>query len=122
MVVIKHTSTLLTVYAHNSKILVKEGQNVIRGQKIAEMGNTDTDQVKLHFEVRLQGKPVDPLKYLPPRWTMRTDADSESRVHRGRTAGRALGPKSPSWPSRKTRLSPQRRKVELLNGRPRSTI
>ena len=67
MIVVKHSSTLISVYAHNSKMLVKEGQSVTRGQKIAEMGNTDADQVKLHFEVRLQGKPVDPLKYLPPR-------------------------------------------------------
>ena len=67
MVVINHSSTLLTVYAHNSKILVKEGQRVTKGQKIAEMGNTDADQVKLHFEVRRQGKPVDPLKFLPQR-------------------------------------------------------
>ena len=67
MIVVKHSATLISVYAHNSKMLVKEGQNVTKGQKIAEMGNTDADQVKLHFEVRLQGKPVDPLKYLPPR-------------------------------------------------------
>ena len=67
MIVVKHSSTLISVYAHNSKMLVKEGQNVTKGQKIAEMGNTDADQVKLHFEVRLQGKPVDPLKYLPAR-------------------------------------------------------
>ena len=67
MVVINHSTAWLTVYAHNSKILIKEGQVVTKGQKIAEMGNTDTDQVKLHFEVRRQGKPVDPLKYLPQR-------------------------------------------------------
>ena len=67
MVVINHSSAWLTVYAHNSKVVVKEGQVVTKGQKIAEMGNTDADQVKLHFEVRRQGKPVDPLKYLPQR-------------------------------------------------------
>ena len=67
IVVIKHSSTLISVYAHNSKLLVKEEQSVTRGQKISEMGDSDTDQVKLHFEVRLQGKPVDPLKYLPQR-------------------------------------------------------
>lgn len=65
LVIIKHDSTFLSVYAHNSKILVKEGQQVAKGQKIAEMGNTDTDQVKLHFEIRQQGKSVDPMKYLP---------------------------------------------------------
>ncbi len=67
MVVIKHSNAWLTVYAHNSKLLVKEGQTVSKGQKIAEMGNTDADQVKLHFEVRRQGTPIDPLKYLPLR-------------------------------------------------------
>ena len=67
MVVINHSSAWLTVYAHSSKILVKEGQIVTKGQKIAEMGNSDADQVKLHFEVRHLGKPVDPLKYLPQR-------------------------------------------------------
>ncbi len=67
MLVIKTSSVIFTVYAHNSKLLVKEGQNVTKGQKIAEMGNTEADQVKLHFEVRRQGKPVDPLKFLPPR-------------------------------------------------------
>ncbi|HEU4709159.1 MAG TPA: peptidoglycan DD-metalloendopeptidase family protein [Methylophilaceae bacterium] len=65
LVIIKHDSTFLSVYAHNSKILVKEGQQVAKGQKIAEMGNTDTDQVKLHFEIRQQGKSVDPMKFLP---------------------------------------------------------
>jgi lipoprotein NlpD len=67
MVVIKHNKTYLSVYAHNSVILVREGQTVIRGQKIAEMGNSDSEDgsVKLHFEIRRLGKPVDPLKYLP---------------------------------------------------------
>ena len=65
LIVIKHSGNFITVYAHNSKLLVKDGQTVTKGQKIAEMGNTDADQVKLHFEVRQQGKPVDPLQYLP---------------------------------------------------------
>ena len=65
LVIIKHNNTYLSAYAHNDKILVKEGQNVAKGQKIAEMGNTDADQVKLHFEIRKFGKPVDPNKYLP---------------------------------------------------------
>lgn len=67
LLIVKHNNTFLTAYAHNSRILVKEGQAVSRGQKIAEMGDTEADQVKLHFEVRRQGKPVDPLKHLPPR-------------------------------------------------------
>ncbi|HET7775654.1 MAG TPA: peptidoglycan DD-metalloendopeptidase family protein, partial [Azospira sp.] len=67
LVIIKHDATFLSAYAHNNNILVKEGQSVTRGQKIAEMGNTDTDQVKLHFEIRRQGKPVDPAQYLPKR-------------------------------------------------------
>lgn len=67
LVILKHNNTYLSAYAHNQNILVKEGQSVSKGQKIAEMGNTDADQVKLHFEVRRQGKPVDPLKYLPVR-------------------------------------------------------
>ncbi|MDR2789186.1 MAG: peptidoglycan DD-metalloendopeptidase family protein [Candidatus Accumulibacter sp.] len=67
LVIIKHDATYISAYAHNQNILVKEGQSVTKGQKIAEMGNTDADRVKLHFEVRRQGKPVDPLKYLPPR-------------------------------------------------------
>jgi lipoprotein NlpD len=66
LVIIKHNGTYLSAYAHNREIVVKEGQQVTRGQKIAEMGNTDADQVKLHFEIRQNGKPVDPLKYLPP--------------------------------------------------------
>jgi lipoprotein NlpD len=64
LVIIKHNSTYLSVYAHNSLILAKEGQQVSRGQKIAEMGNTDSNTVKLHFEIRRQGKSVDPSKYL----------------------------------------------------------
>lgn len=64
LIIIKHDKTFLTAYAHNSQILVKEGQVVKKGQKIAEMGNTDADQVKLHFEVRRFGKPVDPTQYL----------------------------------------------------------
>ena len=65
LVIIKHNKTYLSAYAHNHKILVKEGQSVARGQKIAEMGDSDADQVKLHFEIRRFGKPVDPIKYLP---------------------------------------------------------
>lgn len=64
LIIIKHDKIFLTAYAHNSQILVKEGQAVKKGQKIAEMGNTDADQVKLHFEVRRFGKPVDPTQYL----------------------------------------------------------
>lgn len=67
LVIVKHDATFLSAYAHNQKILVKEGQNVKRGQRIAEMGNTDSDTVKLHFEVRRQGKPVEPLDFLPKR-------------------------------------------------------
>jgi lipoprotein NlpD len=66
LIVIKHNNTFLSVYAHNNELLVKEGQNVAKGQKIAEMGSTDTDRVKLHFEIRRFGKPVDPVKLLPP--------------------------------------------------------
>jgi len=64
LVIVKHNKTYLSAYAHNSQVLVKEGQEVAKGQKIAEMGNTDADQVKLHFEIRKLGKPVDPSKYL----------------------------------------------------------
>ena len=65
LVIIKHNATWLSAYAHNEKILVAEGEEVKKGQKIAEMGSSDADQVKLHFEIRKQGKPVDPLKFLP---------------------------------------------------------
>lgn len=67
LVIVRHNASYLSAYAHNSKILVKEGQAVTKGQKIAEIGNSDADQVMLHFEIRHQGKPVDPLKYLPAR-------------------------------------------------------
>lgn len=65
LIIIKHNKTYLSAYAHNDKVFVKEGQAVNRGDKIAEMGRTDADQVKLHFEVRRLGKPVDPAKFLP---------------------------------------------------------
>ena len=64
LIIIKHNATFLTAYAHNQALLVKEGDAVTKGQKIAEMGNSDSNRVMLHFEVRRQGKPVDPMKYL----------------------------------------------------------
>jgi len=67
LIIIKHDATFLTAYAHNRALMVKEGDAVTKGQKIAEMGNSDSDRVMLHFEVRRQGKPVDPMKYLPPQ-------------------------------------------------------
>jgi lipoprotein NlpD len=67
LVIVKHEGDFLTAYAHNRKILVNEGQTVKRGQQIAELGSTDSDIPKLHFEVRLSGKPVDPMRYLAQR-------------------------------------------------------
>ncbi|WP_432379588.1 peptidoglycan DD-metalloendopeptidase family protein [Duganella sp. P38] len=67
LVIVKHSNNLLSAYAHNRTILVKEGQSVNKGQMIAEMGDSDTDSVKLHFEIRQQGKPVDPSRFLPNR-------------------------------------------------------
>lgn len=67
MVIIKHTPALLSVYAHNKTITVKEGQTVTRGQQIATMGNSDTSRVKLYFEIRRNGKPVNVMAVLPPR-------------------------------------------------------
>ncbi|MET3182648.1 UNVERIFIED_ORG: lipoprotein NlpD [Variovorax guangxiensis] len=67
LIILKHNNTYLTAYAHNQTLLVKEDQSVQKGQKIAEMGNSDADRVKLHFEIRRQGKPVDPSRYLPNR-------------------------------------------------------
>jgi lipoprotein NlpD len=65
LVIIKHNKVYISVYAHNQLLLVKEGQSVVKGQKIADMGASDADQVKLHFEIRRFGKPIDPLKLLP---------------------------------------------------------
>ena len=67
LVIVKHNANYLTAYAHNQALLVKEDQIVKRGQKIAEMGSTDADRVQLHFEIRKQGKPIDPTRLLPPR-------------------------------------------------------
>ena len=67
LIILKHNNTYLTAYAHNQNLLVREDQAVKQGQKIAEMGSSDADRVKLHFEVRRQGKPVDPMGYLPRR-------------------------------------------------------
>ena len=63
LVIVKHNNSYITIYAHNSKNLVKEGDTVKRGQKIAEMGNTESESVKLHFELRKDSKPIDPLGY-----------------------------------------------------------
>ena len=67
LVIVKHSNSLLSAYAHNRAIVVKEGDNVAKGQVIAEMGDSDADSVKLHFEIRQQGKPVDPSRFLPSR-------------------------------------------------------
>ncbi|WP_223655069.1 peptidoglycan DD-metalloendopeptidase family protein [Halopseudomonas nanhaiensis] len=67
MIIVKHDDTFLSAYAHNSKLMVSEGEQVKRGQVIAEMGSSGTDRVKLHFEIRQKGKPVDPLGHLPKR-------------------------------------------------------
>lgn len=67
LVIVKHNANYLTAYAHNQQLLVREDQIVKRGQKIAEMGATDADKVQLHFEIRRQGKPIDPSRLLPPR-------------------------------------------------------
>ena len=67
LIIVDHSDGLVSAYAHNKTILVKEGQNVAKGQRIAEMGNSDSDIVKLHFEIRQLGKPVDPVGLLPGR-------------------------------------------------------
>lgn len=67
LIVINHNNTVWTAYAHNQSLLVKEDQTVRQGQRIADMGSSDSDVVKLHFEVRRQGRPVDPLPQLPRR-------------------------------------------------------
>ncbi len=67
LVIVKHNNLYLSAYAHNQELLVKEDQVVRRGQKIAEMGNTEADRVQLHFEIRRQGRPIDPARLLPAR-------------------------------------------------------
>lgn len=67
LLIIKHDERFLSAYAHNSRLLVKEDEVIKAGQKIAEIGNSGTDQSKLHFEIRRDGKPIDPLRYLPKR-------------------------------------------------------
>ena len=67
LVIVKHNASFLTAYAHNQALLVKEDEVVRRGQKIAEMGSTDAERVQLHFEIRRQGRPIDPARLLPPR-------------------------------------------------------
>ena len=67
LVIVKHNATFLTAYAHNQALLVKEDEVVRRGQKIAEMGSSDAERVQLHFEIRRQGRPIDPARLLPPR-------------------------------------------------------
>lgn len=67
LVILKHDDQYLSAYAHNQNLLVKEGDEVSKGQRIAELGSTDADRPKLHFEIRRQGRPVDPMQYLPSR-------------------------------------------------------
>lgn len=67
LIIIKHSEKYLSAYAHNRRLMVTEGENVTMGQQIAEMGSTGTDRVKLHFEIRHDGQPVNPLSYLPKR-------------------------------------------------------
>jgi lipoprotein NlpD len=67
LLIVKHAGEFLSAYAHNETILVKEGDTVTAGQSIALMGDSDADRVKLHFEIRRYGKPLDPLNYLPER-------------------------------------------------------
>lgn len=67
LVILKHDNTYLTAYAHNQSLLVVEGQTIVKGQKVAEMGASESDRVKLHFEIRRNGTPVDPTGFLPSR-------------------------------------------------------
>jgi lipoprotein NlpD len=67
LLIVKHDDELLSVYGHNRSLLVKEGEQVKRGQKIAELGNSDSDRPRLRFEIRREGRPVDPMRLLPPR-------------------------------------------------------
>ena len=95
LIILKHNNTFLSAYAHNQTLLVKEDQTVRKGQKIAEMGSSDADRVKLHFEIRRQGKPVDPARYLPARppvkyneHTKSAPARCERAAQRTRDTGR----------------------------------
>jgi lipoprotein NlpD len=67
LLIVKHDDDLLSVYGHNRALLVKEGDAVTRGQRIAEIGSSDAERAQLRFEIRRQGKPVDPMRYLAPR-------------------------------------------------------
>ncbi|MCG1039711.1 peptidoglycan DD-metalloendopeptidase family protein [Mycetohabitans sp. B7] len=67
LLIVKHNANFLTAYAHNRALLVKEGQNVTQGQTIAEMGDSDSNRAALHFELRYDGKSIDPARYLPPQ-------------------------------------------------------
>jgi lipoprotein NlpD len=67
LVIIDHRDGLVSAYGHNKAILVKEGQTVAKGQRIAEMGDLDAESVRLHFEIRQLGKAVDPISFLPSR-------------------------------------------------------
>lgn len=67
LVIIKHSDDFVSAYAHNKQVVVKQGQTVKKGQRIADLGKSDADRPKLHFEIRRQGKPVDPIRYLPAR-------------------------------------------------------
>lgn len=78
LVMIKHDGAFMTAYAHNSQVLVKDGQKVQRGQVISRMGSTDADRVKLHFELRRGGAAVDPLRYLTAQESPRASAPQES--------------------------------------------
>jgi lipoprotein NlpD len=67
LLIIKHNQNYLSAYAHNQRLLVQEGDVVKMGQRVADMGSSGTDRVKLHFEIRRDGTPVDPMRYLPRR-------------------------------------------------------
>ncbi|NIR58290.1 MAG: peptidoglycan DD-metalloendopeptidase family protein, partial [Gammaproteobacteria bacterium] len=67
LIIIKHNKKYLSAYGHNRKVLVEEGEDVRKGQRIAELGSTGSEQPMVHFEIRRDGKPTDPLRYLPPR-------------------------------------------------------
>ncbi len=76
LIILKHNNSYLSAYAHNDRLLVQEGDSVVGGQRIAHMGQTGAQEVKLHFEIRRDGKPVDPLKYLPTRSPRQEDSDA----------------------------------------------